>query len=166
MARKPRPLSRWQIKWMLNLYPPWLFQGIRIVEIDREFTRCTVRVARSLRTRNLNGTTFGGTIFAAADPIYALMFWQLFARRGERLRVWLKSAQIRYLRPARTALTLEFVLPDASLERAAAALDQDGRFTDSYQTEAVDREGQVCAVVDTTVYLRRPERNQPDLSAF
>jgi len=151
---------------MLNLYPPWLFQGIRIVEIDPEFRRCRVRVARSLRTRNLNGTTFGGTIFAAADPIYALMYWQIFARRGERLRVWLKSAQIRYLRPARTALTFEFALSDASLEQAVAALDREGRFTESHQTEAYDRGGEICAVVDTTVYLRRPKTDQPDLSAF
>jgi acyl-coenzyme A thioesterase PaaI-like protein len=151
---------------MLNLYPPFLFNRIRVLEFGAEFTTCRVRVARSVLTRNLQGTIFGGTIFSAADPFYALMFWQIFARRGERVQAWLRSANIRYLRPAATALTLEFRLTDAQVREATEQMKRAGRFVRSFHTAAVNREGTVCAEIETEVYLRRPRDDQPEASAF
>lgn len=164
--RKPRVLARWQLKWMLNLFPPFLFQRIRVVEIGAGFRNCKVRIARSLLTHNLNGTTFGGSIYAGADPMYAVMFWQIFALRGERIRVWLRSAQIRYLRPAATDVTFEFSVSEDQIQDVVERLDRDGRCSRSYRAEALDRDGRICATVDTEVYLRRPGRGQKEVSAF
>jgi acyl-coenzyme A thioesterase PaaI-like protein len=151
---------------MLNLYPPLLAQRIRVVEIAPGFTAARVRVAKSLLTRNLFGTTFGGTIFAAADPIHAILYWQVFARRGRAVQAWLKSARIEYLRPAASALTLTFALGDGDVEDAAAALDAEGRFRRAFRTEAIDTQGQVCAVIETEVVLRLPRGAQKEVSAF
>ncbi len=151
---------------MLNLYPPLFFQRVRIVEIRDGFRYCRVEVRRSLLTRNLNGSTFGGAIFAAADPFYAVMYWQIFARRGRRVRVWLKSASVQYVKPARTTVTLEFRLSSEEIERAAQALEREGRFAATYRTAALDREGQVCAEIETEVYLRLPYAEEHDMSAF
>jgi acyl-coenzyme A thioesterase PaaI-like protein len=151
---------------MLNLYPPLLFNRIRILGFDHDFRSCRVRVARSLLTRNLNGTTFGGTIFSAADPFYAVMFWQIFAHRGERVQAWLRTATIRYQRPAATALTLDFRLSDADVNEATEQLDREGRFVRSFRTAAVDHNEEVCAEIETEVYLRRPRGDQPEVSAF
>lgn len=164
--RPPRVLTPWQAKWMLNLYPPLLFNRIRILDFGRDFRSCRVRVARSLLTRNLNGTTFGGTIFSAADPFYAVMFWQIFAHRGERVQAWLRTAEIRYQRPAATALTLDFQLSDADVGEATERLDREGRFVRRFQTAAVDRNDEICAEIETEVYLRRPRADQPGVSAF
>lgn len=103
---RPKTPRRWSprgTRWLLSLYPPFLFQGIRVVELDPRFSYCRLRVARSWLTRNLYGTTFGGTIFSAADPIHAVLYWQRFARRGERVQTWLRSATIRYMRAANCA---------------------------------------------------------------
>ncbi len=54
----PRILSERQGKWMLNLYPPLLFQRIRVVRIGPGFRSGQVRVGHGLLTRNLHGTTF------------------------------------------------------------------------------------------------------------
>ena len=164
--RKPRVLARWQLKWLLNLFPPFLFQRIRVVEIGPGFRRSKVRVARSLLTHNLNGTTFGGAIYAGADPMYAAMFWQIFALRGERIRVWLKSARIRYLRPAATDVTFEFYLSEEQIQRVVECLDREGRIAETFTAEALDRDGRVCAIVDTEIYLRRPGAGQREVSAF
>ncbi len=162
----PRVWSvRWG-KWLLNLYPPFLFNRIRVVEFADGYLGCTVRVSRSLLTRNLNGTIFGGTIFSAADPFYALMYWQVFARRGEKVLVWLKSAKIEYLKPAATALELRFRLTEADVEQAAVALARNGRFARAHGIDVVDRNGQVCARVETEVYVRRTRKDQREVSAF
>jgi acyl-coenzyme A thioesterase PaaI-like protein len=164
--RHPRVLGERRGRWLLNLYPPLLFNRVRILEIGAGFRSCRVRVARSLWTRNLHGTTFGGTIFSAADPFYAVMYWQIFARRGQRIQAWLKSARIRYRKPAATALILDFALELEEIERAAAGLAAQGRYTATYSTEAVDRDGAVCAEIETEVYLRLPRPDQPEVSAF
>jgi acyl-coenzyme A thioesterase PaaI-like protein len=159
-------LSEWRGKWLLSLYPTLLFSRIRITRVGPGFRSCSVRIARSLITRNLNGTTFGGTIFSAADPFYAVMYWQIFARRGIRVQTWLKSARIRYFKPAATALTLEFALTDEDVERAAGELEREGRFTRTHAVDAVDTNGQTCATIETEVYLRLPRADQKEGSAF
>ena len=164
--RPPKVLGERPGRWLLNLYPPLLFNRVRIVEIGEGFRSCRVRVARSLWTRNLHGSTFGGTIFSAADPFYAVMYWQIFARRGQRIQVWLKSANIRYRKPAASALTLDFVLGNDEIERAAAGLEGQGRHTATHRTEAVDRDGDVCAEIETEVYLRLLRADQREVSAF
>jgi len=165
-AKPPRVLSERRGKWLLSLYPTLLFSRIRVTHVGPGFRSCRVRVARSLITRNLNGTTYGGTIFSAADPFYAVMYWQIFARRGIRIQTWLKSARIRYLKPAATALTLDFALSDEDVESAWRELEEKGRFTRTHATEAVDRRGRICAAIETEVHLRLPRGDQREGSAF
>ena len=127
---------------------------IRVVGIGKDYRNMTVRVARSLLTRNMNGTTFGGTIFSAADPFYATMYWQFFARENIRIRIWLRSASIRYLQPAASALTLEFSLSEERIVEAMKAIRNGDRFISSHTTEAVDSGGVVCASIETEFHIR------------
>jgi acyl-coenzyme A thioesterase PaaI-like protein len=163
---RPRVIGERQGKWLLNLYPPFVFGRIRVLDIGPGYRTCRVRIAKSLLTRNLNGTTFGGTIFSAADPFHALMYWQVFARRGRRVQVWLRRARIDYRKPAATPLVLEFTLGDPDVDEAEAALDRDGRFRRTFETAAVDRSGAVCATIETEVDLRVPRSEQKGVSAF
>jgi acyl-coenzyme A thioesterase PaaI-like protein len=165
-AGGPRVWTERQCKWRLNLYPPFLLNRIRVQEIGPGFLTCRVLVHRSILTRNLQGSTFGGTLYSAADPIYALMYWQIFAHRGERVQAWLRSATVRYLKPASGRVSFEFVLTDDDVERACAALAQHGRYAHTHRADAVNSDGQVCAVVDTEVYIRRPRSGKKGVSAF
>lgn len=159
-------MSPFKLKWILNLYPPLFLQGTRVTRLDKDLRYCEVQVRRRLWTKNLNGTTFGGTIFAAADPVYPLLYWQLFARRGEKLQVWLKGATIDYQKPAATTLTLKFELGDADLEAALADLDARGKSIREHRIEAVDASGEICAVVNSLVYMRRLRQGQQEVSGF
>lgn len=163
--RRPRVLSERQGSWLLSLFPPLLFQRVRVRFAD-EFRECRVLIRRSLLTRNLHGTTFGGTIFAATDPIHAIMYWQRFARAGEHVQAWTRSATIRYLEPARSGLTLRFRIEDAEVAAAREALAREGRFSRSHPVEARDADGVLCAVVETEVYLRHPSGQQRDPATF
>jgi len=165
-AARPRRWSERQGRWLLNLFPPLFFGGVRVLEFGPGYRTCRVRVARSLLTRNLQGTTFGGTIFSAADPFHAIMYWQVLARRGLRVQAWLKSASVAYLKPATTALTLEFALTDEDVESAVTALERDGRFERSFRVEATDPTGVVCARIDALVHLRLPRGDRRGASGF
>jgi acyl-coenzyme A thioesterase PaaI-like protein len=165
-AKQPRVLSEWTFKWFLNLYPPMLFNRVRIVEVGPGIRYLRVRVSRSLLTRNLHGSIFGGTIYSAADPFYAMMYWQILARLGQRVQAWQKSGSVSFLKPASTRLILEFSLSDEDVARACDALEKDGRYAHTYRTKAVDRDGRVCAIVDSEIYLRRPRTGQNEVHAF
>ena len=158
--RKTRAMTPRGLRWLFNFYPPFLFQRIRTVYVADDFHACRVEVRPSLRTRNIAGTTFGATIFAAADPFHVILLWQIFAHRGVRLDAWLRGGRVRYLRPARTTLTLEFAVDEADVVEAADHLERHGRWTRWYRTEARDRDGDVCAVIETEVYLGRRDRNR------
>lgn len=156
-----------RMRWMLRLFPPIWFQRIVPTHFSQDYLTARVRVRRSLLTRNLNGTTFGGTIYAAADPIFALMYWQALARRGVATRTWLLAARVQYRKPATTSLALDFCLVAADLDAAEQELRQRGKSVRIHRVEARDEHGAVCAELELVTFLRLlGAAERPALSAF
>jgi acyl-coenzyme A thioesterase PaaI-like protein len=152
---------RWsprQLRWLMLAYPPLLFQRIQVLEIDPGFRRAQVRVRRSILSRNLQGSTFGGTIYAAVDPFHALLLWQVCAHQGIRVQAWMKEAVITFLRPAESHLTIEFTLDDRTVDDALRAVRESGRFAQIFEVQALDEQGSVCASVRTDIRILRPGR--------
>lgn len=142
------------LKWVMRLYPPLFFQRIWVKNIHSGFKGIDVKINRSLFTTNFGKSIFGGTIFSATDPFYALLFGQLMKRKGFRVTVWLKSAQINYLKPGRTNLYFTIRITDDMIAEAETALQQRGKFIKAYPIDIFDRSGQLCATAVNEVYLR------------
>lgn len=151
---KVRILKPWQAKWMMTLYPPLLISRCRPLIVSDDFRHVRVKVARSFLNTNINGTTFGGSIFAAADPWYALMFWQIFAKKKKPVQVWVKSASIDYIKPADSHLYMDFIVTDEMLVEAENALANEPKITRNYPVEAKNKAGEIIAVITTEVYMR------------
>jgi acyl-coenzyme A thioesterase PaaI-like protein len=113
-----------------------------------------MKIAKSLFNNNYNGSIFGGTIYCATDPVYALLFDQALQRKGFKVRVWLKSASIQYLKPARSNLYFTVYLTDEMLDEAVHALNTIGKFVKAYPIEITNKEGELCATVTNEVYVR------------
>lgn len=156
-----------RMRWVLRLFPPLLFQRIVPVWFAEDFRAARVRVRRSLLTRNLNGTTFGGTIYAAADPVFALLYWQALARRGVATRTWLMASRVQYRRPAEHELVLDFALTEADLAAAEEELRRRGKAVRIHRVEARDPHGLVCAELELVTFLRLLHAQEPPaVSAF
>ncbi|MBC8328759.1 MAG: YiiD C-terminal domain-containing protein [Planctomycetes bacterium] len=164
--RGPRRLKPWQLRWMLNLYPPFLAQRIRAVECSADYLRVRLEVRRSIWTRNLNGTTFGGTLYAACDPVYPLMYWQALGARGIELQTWLMAAEIEFKKPASTTVSLEFQLCAEDLAAAEAELQVRGKSIRTHEVQVLDRDGVLCARAETVSYLRPLPRGERGGTAF
>lgn len=147
-------ISENTLKWLMRFYPPLFFQRIWVKQVHKGFTGIAVKVNRSLFTTNLGNSIFGGTIFAATDPFYALLFGQLMQRKDFRVTVWLKSAQIQYLLPGRTDLHFTIVITEAMITEAAEALRQEGKFIKAYPIEIFNTSGELCATVLNEIYIR------------
>lgn len=147
-------VSERTLKWAMCLYPPLLFQRIWIRKFHKGFRGVDVKIANSFLNRNYNGSIFGGTIYAATDPFYAILFDQLMQRKGFKVRVWLKSASIQYLKPGSTTLYFTIIVTDEMIAEAEKALAEEGKFVKAYPMELFDKHGELCATVMNEVYLR------------
>ncbi|MCJ0743345.1 DUF4442 domain-containing protein [Pedobacter montanisoli] len=153
-------VSERTLKWALSLYPPLLFQRIWVRRFHKGFRGVDVKISNSFLNRNYNGSIFGGTIYAATDPFYAILFDQLMQRKGYKCRVWLKSASIQYIKPGMSALYFTIVITDEMIAEAEKALTETGKFVKAYPMELYNKQGELCARVMNEVYLRNKYPNE------
>ena len=159
-------ISENTLKWAMRFYPPLFFQRIWVKKFDKGFTGVEVKIAKSILNANYNRSIFGGTIFSASDPFYALMFDQLLQRRGFKVRVWLKSAEIKYLKPGRSHLYFKIQLSEDQIMEAEEALKTVGKFVKAYPMEITNTDGEVCARVMNEVYIRNLFKGEEDIVAY
>ena len=142
------------LKWALRFYPPLLVQRIWVISFKKDFRGVSVKVNKSLVNNNYNNSIFGGTIFSAADPFYPLLFHQLLTHKGYNVRVWLKSAEIKYVKAGRTDLFFSINITDADIEEVEQVLTTVGKHTKNYVLEMYNREGKLCVSVSSEIYIR------------
>ena len=154
-------ISENSLKWLMRLYPPMLFQRIWVKKIDTDFRGIDVKINRSLFTTNLGSATFGGTIFAATDPFYALLIGQIMQHKGFKITVWLKSAEIQYLKPARKDLHYSIKIDDEMIKEVEQAISNEGKFVKTYPIEIFDTIGDLCVIALNEVYIRNLNFSKP-----
>ena len=147
-------IPKYAIQFVLNIFPPLLFNRIVLKEISDDFMQMRVVIRRALFNINFHKTIFGGTIFSACDPYFPTMYYHIFAKKNRKLIIWLKSAEIQYLRPADTSLKLHFIITKEDIALAEKALDEIGKFEIWHTVEAINKKGIVCARAKILVYLR------------
>ncbi len=140
------------MKWALNLYPPYLFSGVRIKRIAPDWREVIVQIRKSLLNRNYVGTVFGGTMYAAADPMFMLMLIHIMGI--EDYIIWDKGAEVNFKKPGRSHLTYHFVITDEMLADIKRQLSTQDKVTPIFSVDGVDQEGEVCVTVSKTLYIR------------
>lgn len=113
-----------------------------------------IKVKLKLRFWNANyvGTQYGGSIFSMADPFYMVM---LIENLGHEYSVWDKASRIRYLKPGRTDLFVEFDLSEDDLSAICAQVAEQGKMDWERKVVIKDRNGEVVAEVDKTISIRK-----------
>ena len=142
------------LKWALRFYPPLLFQRIWVIRFEKNFRGVKVKVNKSLINNNYNNSIFGGTIFAAADPFYPLLFHQVLTHKGYKVRVWMKSASINYVKPGRTDLFFNINITEADIKEIEQVLNTNGKHIKAYPIEMFNKEGELCVFALSEIYIR------------
>ncbi len=159
---KPGTLRR-----ILNLWPPFLFNGIHVNAIAGDWRSAEVELRSRPWNRNYVGVHFGGNLFAMTDP-----FWMLLAMHalGRDYIVWDQAGAIEFARPGRGTVRAAFRLDDATLDQLREATAGGAKHLHWFETEVVDAAGEVVARVRKQLYVRRKrsggtEREGPRLAA-
>ncbi|HIE74166.1 MAG TPA: DUF4442 domain-containing protein [Flavobacteriales bacterium] len=153
-------IPKYAVQFVLNIFPPLLFNRIVLKEISDDFMQMRVVIRRALFNINFHKTIFGGTIFSACDPYFPTMYYHIFAKKNRKLIIWLKSAEIQYLRPADTSLKLHFKITEKEIQLAEKTLNEKGKFEIWHDVEAISKKGIVCAKAKMLVYLRDDKQKE------
>ena len=136
----------------INFYPPYLFSGIKLKEVNDEMTRFVVELRMTWYNRNLFKTHFGGSMYAMCDPWFVFI---LLMNLGKEYIVWDKSAAIRFKKPGTGRVKALFEISNAKIEEIKTEIDSIGKNTYILTTEIKNEEGVVVAEVDKEIYVRK-----------
>jgi len=135
-----------------HLHPAYQGTGGRLTYIASDWSEVKLKVPLNWRTRNYVGTIFGGSMYAAVDPLYMIM---LIQRLGANYIVWDKSAFIQFKKPGKTTLFAHFVLPDDEIKRIKELLEKEHSIDQIFNIELKDLQGSICAIMEKTIYIRK-----------
>ncbi|MCG8294415.1 DUF4442 domain-containing protein [Pseudomonas entomophila] len=153
LARRARML-----RWLLNLYPPYLGAGIHIEEISPDMRRVKVRMKLTRWNRNYVGTQFGGSLYSMVDLFYMLL---LIEQLGREYIVWDKAASIDFISPGKGPVYAELHVDDALLDDIRQQTASGKKYLPRLQVEIRDGAGELVARVDKTLYVRlKPQARQ------
>ena len=148
----PIRLAPRRMKFLLNLWPPFLGSGIRVREIAPDWKRVIVEMRLGLTNRNALGTHFGGSIYAMTDPFFALM---VLHNLPADYTVWDKAASIEFVAPGRGTMRVEFQLTDDDLATIRKMTTAGDKHLHVFKVDVLDEQKLVVARVDKVVYVRR-----------
>jgi acyl-coenzyme A thioesterase PaaI-like protein len=139
----------------MNLWPPFFFNSIAVMEIARDWTFVKVRLRRRPWNRNYVGTHFGGNIFAMTDP-----FWMLIVlhQLGSDYIVWDKAASIEFVAPGRADVYAKFQIDAETLGDLRREAADGAKVLRWFETEVVTAQGESIARVRKQLYIRRKNR--------
>lgn len=142
-------------RWKFNLFPAYRGTGGRVVYIAEDFKEVRVKIPLSWRTRNYVGTIYGGSMYGAVDPIYMLMLIRIL---GRDYVVWDKAAKIRFRKPGKDTLYVDFKLSDDEIDEIKRLAETQKSVDRIYDLELKDANGKVHAVIEKTLYISRKRR--------
>jgi acyl-coenzyme A thioesterase PaaI-like protein len=156
MSQKHHPLralmtSHVGMRRMLNFWPPFLFSGITVLEVSKEFRYAKVRLKKRSLTSNYVGTLFGGSLFSMTDPFFMIMAMK---NLGDRYIVWDKRGEIEFVSPGKETVYGIFQITDEDLEDVRLQVDKSGKYLKWFEVELKTVDGTVVARVKKQIYFR------------
>ena len=146
--------ARFYLRWLLNLWPPFLGAGIRITRFDPNYRFIDVEMKLRFCNRNYVGTHYGGSLYSMADPFFMVMLINIL---GPGYIVWDKSASIRFRRPGRGTVHAHFEITDEQIASIRQQLESAEKIEPTFDLEVKDVSGEVIAEVQKVLHIRRKQ---------
>jgi len=148
-TKNSHALRRW-----INLWPPFLGASIRVKHIAPDMKAVDVEMKLRWWNANYVGTHFGGSLFAMTDAFDMLM---LLHHRVESYIVWDKAATIRYRKPGRGTVRVEFRLTDGQVQDIREKLKTLPKYEPVFIVQVKDDAGVLIAEVEKRLYVRKQD---------
>jgi len=138
-------------KLIINLYPPYLFTGIKIIHISQDYRQITVQMKLHFYNKNYVGTHFGGSLFSMTDPFLMIM---LIHNLGREYLVWDQKSTIKFLKPGKGTVKAEFKITEELLNEIKENTADKKKYFPQFETDITDESGNIIAKVTKTIYVK------------
>jgi acyl-coenzyme A thioesterase PaaI-like protein len=146
---KPTPA---RLRRVMNLWPPFLFSGIRVQEVSADWRYARVRLKLAWYNRNYVKTHFGGSLFSMTDPFWMILIMECL---GRDYIVWDQAGSIEFVAPGREDVYAEFSVEESMLDELRAATAKGERYLRWFDVDVKTAGGEVIARVRKQLYVRR-----------
>jgi acyl-coenzyme A thioesterase PaaI-like protein len=145
-----------KLRRLFNWWPPFLFAGIRVVELSDDWRYAKVELRTRWFNRNYVGTHFGGSLFAMADP-----FWMILVMEnlGRDYIVWDQRGEIEFIAAKKEPVYAEFRVEPALLDELRNASANGEKYLRWLDVDIKTAQGELVARVRKQLYVRRKQRS-------
>ncbi len=147
-----------RLRSLFNLWLPFLFTGIRVIEIAEDWSTARVRLRRYRFNRNFVGTHFGGSLFAMTDPFWMIM---LIHQLGTDYLVWDQAATVEFVKATREDVFADFALQESVVNEIRAATANGQKHLRWFEVEIKTANGELIARSRKQVYVRLKRDRRP-----
>lgn len=146
MAMTPRRLRR-----VLRWWPPFVFSGIRVLEIADDWSSARIELRRRWYTANYVGTHFGGSLFAMTDPFWMILVMETL---GRGYTVWDKAADIEFIKAVREPVYAQIRVDPVAIAELRSAMASGEKVLRWFETEIRTAAGELVARSRKQLHVR------------
>ncbi|WP_299180804.1 DUF4442 domain-containing protein [uncultured Neptuniibacter sp.] len=140
------------LKFILNIYPPYLGAGIHISHISRDWSEIDVAMQVRWYNKNAVGTHFGGSIYSMTDPHLMLLLMQ---RLGKGYWIWDKAAEINFIKATDKRITAKITLDKAQVKEVIDKTASGKKYLPTFVIPVYDDQKNLIATVKKTLYIKK-----------
>lgn len=139
---------------LFNFFPAYRRSGGRICFISSDGKEIHVKLGLNWTTKNYVGTVFGGSIYAALDPIYMV---QLINLLGKDYIVWDKSAEIYFKSPIKKTVFARFLITDELFEEIKEQIKKSNKYIINLEAYFEDEKGEIYAKTSKEIFIAKKD---------
>ena len=140
------------LRLVFNWYPCYRRTGARLTYLSADRLSVRLEIPLNWTTRGYWGTTFGGSLYAALDPVLLVIMSKAL---GPDYVVWDQSAEVEFVRPGRTKLVAEISVRQDEIDEIREGLKISRKLVRSYDIALADENGTVHVRCKKRLYFRR-----------
>jgi hypothetical protein len=139
-------------RWAGNWFPAYRGSGAKVTYVSSHFQDVCIKLPCNWKTKNHMGITWGGSLYAALDPIYGVMLYKIL---GRQYRVIDSKAEIRFLKPGRETLYAHFQISEEKLSTLKEQLTHNNKARMQLQVSLKNKQGVVHATCEKHIHISR-----------
>jgi acyl-coenzyme A thioesterase PaaI-like protein len=140
------------MKFLLNIYPPYVGAGVKIEYIREDWKELKVSMVLRWYNRNAVGTHFGGSLYSMTDPHIMLL---LMNSLGRDYIVWDKSAEIDFVKATKKKVYCTVAITDEIINEIKDKTANGDKYYPEFTLKIIDGEENLIARVKKVLYVKK-----------
>ena len=135
---------------MFNMSPMYKRSCGKIIFTSDDLHVVKIKIPLSYKNRNYVGSIFGGSLFAATDPIYMIQLMQIL---GKDYVVWDKASVIRFRKPAFSVAYADFHFTSDEIAEIQQRVAEENEVNYVKQLLITNANQEVFTELEKTIYI-------------